>query len=135
MKKIFKYLDKPLLIISIILFIIGLIMIFSASNVTAFMKYTASPYLYFVKQIIFLIISLIMSLIILKVNSKDYYFLSTLGVCGIIGLLAFVLFYGSVKNQSIRWIDLGFFSVQPSEFAKIVMLIWVACFYDKHKII
>ena len=44
-----------------------------------------------------------------------------------------MLLYGSVKNQSIRWIDLGFFSIQPSEFAKIILMVWVACFYDKHK--
>lgn len=133
MKKIIKNIDKPLLIVSIILFIIGLIMIFSASNVTAFMKYTASPYLYFIKQVIFLVVSICFSLFLIKFNSKSYYYLMTLAVYVIIGLLAFVLLYGSVKNQSIRWIDLGFFSIQPSEFAKIILLVWVACFYDRHK--
>ena len=51
MKKIIKNIDKPLFIISFILFIFGLIMIFSASNITAFMKYYASPYRYFYKQL------------------------------------------------------------------------------------
>ena len=41
MRKIIKNLDKPLLLISFMLFTIGLVMIFSASNVTAFMKYYA----------------------------------------------------------------------------------------------
>lgn len=133
MKKILRNTDKPLLIISCILFIIGLIMIFSASNITAFMKYAASPYNYFLKQSIFLIISLALSLFIIKFSSKSYHIIFNILVYVIIGMLAFVLLYGSVKNQSIRWIDLGFFSVQPSEFAKIIMLIWMACFYDKHK--
>ena len=133
MKKILKNIDKPLLIISFILFAIGLIMIFSASNVTAFMKYTASPYLYFIKQSVFLVISFVASLIIIRFHSKSYRLIMNLFVYVIIGLLVFVLLYGSVKNQSIRWIDLGFFSIQPSEFAKIIMMIWMACFYDHHK--
>ena len=50
MRKIFKYLDKPLLIITLTLFIFGLIMVFSASNVTAYMSHAVSPYRYFIKQ-------------------------------------------------------------------------------------
>ena len=38
MKKVLKYIDKPLFIVTCILFVVGLIMIFSASNVTAYMK-------------------------------------------------------------------------------------------------
>ena len=61
MKKTLKRLDKPLLLISIILFIIGSIMIFSASNVTAYMKYYASPYLYFYKHLFILLVSIIIA--------------------------------------------------------------------------
>ena len=59
MKKIIKYVDKPLLIITTLLFIMGLIMIFSASNVTAYMSHAVSPYNYFLKQGIILIIGFI----------------------------------------------------------------------------
>ena len=114
MKKIFKNLDKPLLLISAILFIIGLIMIFSASNVTAYMKYAASPYRYFMKQTIFLIVSLIASFFIIKFHSKSYHLITTFLVYVIGAMLIFVLLYGSVKNRSIRWIDLGFYSFQTS---------------------
>ena len=48
MKKTIRYIDKPLLIISILLFVFGLIMVFSASNVVAYMSYAASPYSYFI---------------------------------------------------------------------------------------
>lgn len=133
MKKIIKNIDKPLLVLSIILFIIGLIMIFSASNITAFMKYSASPYNYFFKQAIFLVLSVAASLFIIRFSSRSYHIIFNILVYVIAGLLAFVLLYGSVKNQSIRWIDLGFFSIQPSEFAKIILMVWMACFYDCHK--
>jgi len=133
MKKILKNLDKPLLIISLILFIIGLIMIFSASNITAFMKYSASPYNYFLKQSIFLILSVFLALLVILFHSKSYRFFSTIGVYLIGALLFLLLIYGSVKNLAVSWIDLGFFSIQPSEFAKIIIILWLASYYEYNK--
>ena len=133
MKKILRNLDKPLLIISCILFIFGLIMIFSASNITAFMKYSASPYRYFFKQTIFLMVSLFASIFLIRFHSKSYHIIANLAVYIIGATLALLLVYGSVKNRAISWINLGFFSIQPSEFAKIIIIIWLSCYYDKHK--
>ena len=42
MGKKFKYLDMPLLIVTVLLFIFGLVMVFSASNVTAYMSHARS---------------------------------------------------------------------------------------------
>ena len=133
MKKIIKNLDKPLLLISIILFIFGLIMIFSASNITAFMKYSASPYRYFMKQFIFLFLSVVVSLFFIKFTTKSYSIIMPIATYVVMGMLAFILLYAQAKNSSIRWVDLGFFSIQPSEFAKIVVLLWMASFYDSHE--
>ena len=47
MIKVLKRIDKPLLIISLILFALGLITIYSASNVTAYMLNDADPSRYF----------------------------------------------------------------------------------------
>ena len=69
MKRIIKYLDKPLLIVTVLLFIIGLIMVFSASNVTAYMSHAVSPYNYFIKQGLFLLVGLIFSLFIMMALS------------------------------------------------------------------
>ena len=65
MKKIIKHLDKPLLIVSILLFALGLVMVFSASNVTAYMSHVVSPYYYFFKQLIFLLGGLIVAAIMI----------------------------------------------------------------------
>lgn len=109
MRKILKNVDKPLLLISTILFIFGLIMIFSASNITAFMKYSASPYRYFMKQSIFLVISVVVSFFFIKFKSKSYGIIMPIATYTIMGMLAFILLYGAAKNRSVRWIDLGFF--------------------------
>lgn len=133
MKKLIKNLDKPLLIISVILFIIGLIMIFSSSSITSFMKYNASPYLYFFKQCLFLGFSLLLCLFILPFHSKSYRIFSSLGVYLAGALLVLLLIYGTVKNLAVSWIDFGFMSLQPSEFAKIIIIVWLACYYDANK--
>ena len=50
-----KKMDKTLLFTSVLLLVIGLIMVFSASNVTSFMKYKTTPYYFFNRQLLFLI--------------------------------------------------------------------------------
>jgi len=133
MKKILKYIDKPLLIVTIILFIIGLIMVFSASNVTAYMTYAVSPYNYFIKQAIFLVVGLIISLVIIKFNTRSYGFFSWgLLIIATIGL-AGLLVIGSAKNQAVSWYDLGFVSIQPSEFIKVITIVFLAYYYDKNQ--
>lgn len=136
MKKIFQNLDKPLLITSVLLFVVGLIMVFSASNVTAFMSYDASPYNFFIKQAIFLVGGLIFSLIMIRFNTKFYGMVSWVGVVGVGIALSVLLVVGQVKNQAVSWFDLGFFSIQPSEFAKVIMIVWMARYYEinQHKL-
>lgn len=133
MKRVFKYLDKPLLIISIILFVVGLIMVFSSSNVTAYMTHAASPYNYFIKQGAFLLVGLIFSLIMIKFNTKLYGILSWTLFLGVGVSLFALLFIGKTKNQVISWYDLGLFSFQPSEFIKVISIIWMAEYYEKNK--
>ena len=133
MKRVFKYLDKPLLIISIILFVVGLIMVFSSSNVTAYMTHAASPYIYFIKQGAFLLVGLIFSLIMIKFNTKLYGILYWTLFLGVGVSLFALLFIGKTKNQAISWYDLGKFSFQPSEFIKVISIIWMAEYYEKNK--
>ncbi len=133
MKKIIKYVDKPLLIVSVLLFIIGLIMVFSASNVTAYMSHDVSPYNYFIKQGLFLLVGLIMSLIMIKFTTKAYGVFSWgLLLITIVSLLM-LLVIGQAKNKAISWYDLGPISIQPSEFAKVITIVWLARYYEKNK--
>lgn len=133
MKKIVKYTDKPLLLASVVLFIFGLIMVFSASNVTAYMTYAVSPYNYFVKQLIFLAVGLIISLVMIKFNTRSYGFFSW-GLLIITTIsLAVLLVIGSAKNQAVSWFDLGFVSIQPSEFIKVITIVFLAHYYDKNQ--
>ena len=123
-------LDKWLVICTILLLIIGLVMIFSASNVASYMK-AKSPYNFFIRQFIFLIGSLIISLFILKINTRKYHYFSFLFMLIVIALLIVVLVYGKVTNQARSWLNVfGLFTLQPSEFAKVFTIMWFSCFYS-----
>ena len=130
MKKIIKYIDKPLFITTVLLFIMGLIMVFSASNVTAYMSHAVSPYNYFFKQGIFLLIGCIMFLVMIKFNTKSYGFFSWGLLLISIASLIILLLIGTAKNKAISWFDLGFFSIQPSEFVKVITIVFLANYYD-----
>ena len=127
--KILRYTDKILLVLTVLLFGFGLIMVFSASNIAAFMRYYASPYQFLIKQGLFLLVGLILSLIIIRMNTKVYSLLSWPLLMFIIGALGFVLVYGKTTNSATSWIPIGPFTFQPSEFLKVIMIIWIGSFY------
>ena len=122
MRKVIKNLDKPLFFITVILFIGGLIMVFSSSNVTAYMSHAVSPYNYFIKQAVFLGSGFILFMFLMMFNTKVYGMFSwpCLIVVGI--SLVVLLMVGEAQNQAVSWFDFGFFSVQPSEFLKVIFI-------------
>lgn len=134
MRKIIKYVDKPLLIVSVILFIFGLIMVFSASNVIAYMSHEVSASYYFIKQAAFLIAGAILTIIMLRFTTKSYGVLSwALLILFTISLVILLIFIAP-KNKAQSWFDLGPISIQPSEFIKVIIIVWLAYFYElKHK--
>ena len=130
-----KKMDKTLLIASVLLLVIGLIMVFSASNVTSFMVKKTSPYYFFNRQLLFLVVSLILSFIIIRVNSKAYGYFSWIVIIGVIGVLVWVLVSGKMVNQARSWINIFGIQFQPSEVAKVACIVWIASVYtNKNKL-
>lgn len=128
-----KYVDKWLLIITLILFATGLIMIFSASNVATYIKDSASPYKYLIKQSLILLCGLGGSFVIMKTSTKLHSLISW-------GLLVFMMIFllvllvqDSTYNGAKSWFDLGFIGFQPSEFIKVIMIAWMASYYEIKK--
>ena len=50
---------------------------------------------------------------------------------GILIALAGLYPYGSITNSAKSWYDLKFFSIQPSEFAKTAIILYLAVYYEK----
>ena len=133
MIKKLKYIDKPLLVTTTLLFIIGLVMVFSASNVTAYMSQAVSPYNYFIRQAAFLVVGIILFIIMIPFNTYVYGKVARpLLLINVVALVV-LLIYGSAKNQAISWFDLGFISIQPSEFVKVITIVFLADYYEIHK--
>lgn len=121
--------DKTLLFLTIIMFVFGLFMILDASSMKSFLVYGENTK-YFFKQLIVLIGSMIISLIILRIPLKRYSKLIYL-ICGIIiFMLVTLLVAGVATNNSKSWFFIGGFGVQPSEFAKIALIIFTGIYYQ-----
>lgn len=135
MKKIFSKMDKSLLFVTLTFFLFGLLMILSASSMESLMRYGRSPYYYFYREAIFLAIGMIIFLFIIRIPTKIYQKFYYLFMFAIIICLAALVVVGHSANGTQGWFELGPISIQPSEFAKIISIIFLACFYEKNKLV
>ena len=94
MRRVFSRIDKPLLFITIVFFLFGLLMVLSASSMESYMRYGYGPYHYFYRQAIFIGVGLIIFLLIVKVPTKVYTFFSYMLMFAIIIGLGALLTYG-----------------------------------------
>lgn len=131
MRKTFSKIDKILLFSMILLCIIGLIMVFSSSSISAILRYNKSTTYFFVRQLIFLGVAFLGGIIILKIPTKWYKKVSWILIIGVIATLILLLFYGKITNHAQSWfyIPKTGIAVQPSEFAKSFIIIFMATFY------
>lgn len=128
-----KNFDIPLLVISIVLSLFGVVMIFSASSYSAVLQYKVSEYYFASRQLIILAGSFLVSIFVLRFPIKGYRRLYKIFILGIIGALLALKTYGSISHNAQSWINLGFFNLQPSEFAKTAIILYLAFVYGKKK--
>ena len=119
---------KVLIIISsLLLCIFGLIMIYSSSNIWASYKFD-DAYYYVKHQAFFFIIGLMGIFILSKIDYKHYYKHSNkiLLVSLILLILVLIPGIGKVRNGSRSWFGIGSFGFQPSEIAKLALIIFTS---------
>ena len=132
MKALFQKMDKPLLFFMVLYTILGLVMILSASSVSAVLRYGVSPSYFFIRQLIFVSAAFLVGfIIVLRIPTKKYRFLAPLYLLIVFSLLFLVFGYGIVGGGAQSWLDLGFFNLQPTEFAKTALILYMAVFYEK----
>lgn len=131
LRKIFHDLDKPLLFVSMALFIFGLLNIVTASSRAAVVNYDVSIYYYFYRQLLFIMIGLIMSLIIIKIDTKSYKIIIP-ALFVVVIILNLVALTGEELSGSKNWIDLGFIKLQPSEFSKPIIIVLMSIMFEKY---
>ena len=131
MKKMLSKMDKPLLFFTILYSVFGLIMILSASSVSAVLRYHVSTYYFFIRQLLFIIVSFAIGLVVMKLPTSKYKYFTPFLVLGILTALAGLFIYGRISNGAQSWYKIGFFNLQPTEFAKSIIIIYMAVFYDR----
>ena len=130
-----KKIDKTLLIAVIILSLFGLLMIYSSSSIWALYKFN-DPYKYLKSQAIFLLVGYLIIFIVSNINYNIYKLYSNKILLGCIILLILVLIpgVGSIRNGSRSWFGIGSFGIQPSEFAKLGLIIFTSKYLTTNKI-
>jgi cell division protein FtsW len=122
-------LPLPALLIAIVvaLDLAGLVMVLSSSSVHALREY-GSAWMFFQRQIIWLGVGAAALVITARLDYRRWMRLSGLLLVLTVGLLVLVLVpgLGISVNGSTRWLGAGMLRIQPSEFAKLALLVFTA---------
>lgn len=132
MKK--NHFDIPLFISIIIITLCGITMIYSSSYIWAEYKFN-DPFKFVRSQSIFFIIGIILMIIVSKVDYKLYKNKANLILLVCFLLLSLVLIpgIGTIRNGSRSWFGIGGLGIQPSEFSKIGLIIYVSKYLSSNE--
>ena len=126
--------DKVLFFLVLLIGIFGIVMIYSASSIWA--EYKFHDAFKFIKaQGIFFLVGIVLMNFLSKLDYHLYEKKSNLilGICFILLTLVLIPGIGTVRNGSRSWFGLGGFGIQPSEFAKIGLIIYTAKYLSRNQ--
>ena len=123
--------DYGLLVVVLLLVIIGLIILYSTSAYNGRVKFHDSFY-YLKKQAFATTLGLALMYAMANIDYHKWERFAVTAYLAAIGLSVAVLFIGDEYNGSKRWLSFGPFSFQPSEFAKIAVILFLAHLIVKH---
>lgn len=130
-RRLYHHIDWPLVAAVLLLSAIGVAMIYSATYDPTPGKQRVGPQ--FFTQLYALAIGLVALVVCLALDYRALADHSLLVYGGLVALLVYVLFFGTVMGGARRWIDIGPFNVQPSEFAKLGLVLVLATFFSENR--
>ncbi len=136
--KFSSFIDKPfdfiLFIVILLLLSIGIIMVLSASAPSALAE-TGNSYSYVTTQAVSAVLGIILMLVISKIDYRFYkkFYKILYWVSIVLLAIVYIPGVGYAANGALRWIDLGFTTIQPSEIVKIALIIFYAAFLTNNK--
>ncbi len=130
-KEIFSSYDRSFIIIVLGISVFGLLAVFNSSVVLGFRDFN-NQYHFIEDQAVYLIFGLVLMLIVSRINYRWWYKAAVpLLVITIILLLAvFVPGIGIKAYGAKRWISLGFINLQPTEIAKLSLIIYLSAWFS-----
>lgn len=119
--------DFGFLLTVIILLIIGLIMVFSASYPSAYYSHDGNGFYFIERQLIWAVLGVFAMIFTANYDYRNYRRLAPMLLGITVVLLLLVLTpLGRTFNQARRWLGVGSLTIQPSEIAKITLIIFFA---------
>ncbi|MDR2403160.1 MAG: rod shape-determining protein RodA [Spirochaetaceae bacterium] len=125
----FLEIDFTLLLTAILLTVFGILFIYS-SGVTSTMAVVSNEYM---RQIIWGTGGLMIALVLAMINYRRFYDLSLSFYLGTLALLLYTCLFGRLVNGARAWIGIGAIGIQPSEFAKVTTILFLARYLDASK--
>lgn len=126
------YFDYTLLFWVLALVIVGIVMLASISTYNA-AKYYSDPFLFVKNQVKYAILSLVAMLVVALLPSYERLMDNRIGQVLLniafyvmLPIQGIVLWLGKSTNGSMRWLSIGGFTLQPSEFAKLFTILMAA---------
>ncbi|MCI7148997.1 MAG: putative peptidoglycan glycosyltransferase FtsW [Bariatricus sp.] len=123
--------DYTLLVIVFLLVAVGLVILYSTSAYNGDVKFHDSFY-YLKKQVFATILGLVMMFWVAGIDYHVWQQFAAVCYLAAVGLSIAVMLFGKEYNGSKRWLSLGPFSFQPSEFAKVALIIFLSWIVTKH---
>jgi cell division protein FtsW len=123
--------DKLLFMATLLLVCTSVVMVYSASAFIA-MENNGDPYLYLFKQVTWALLGLVLVPLMMRIDYRTYRqpIVIWTGLAIVIAGLVAVLF-GEARNGANRWLNFGSLGVQPSELAKIVVVVFIAALLER----
>lgn len=126
--------DTPLFAAALLIVVVGVVMIYSASAIISAQKAGADPYYFITKQCVALLVGGALMIALMHVDFARLRDPRLIGLAmfGVVALLVIALFSSPI-NGTRRWIVLPHFQLQPSEIAKPVMVLFLAAFLARRE--
>lgn len=124
---------RKILLTTLTISVIGLVMIYSSSNIWAYYRFNDSLY-YLKRQIIFFVIGIILMFVLSKVDYHIYqkHYQGIFLVSLIMMILVLIPGLGVVRGGSRSWFNLGIIALQPSEIFKLAIIIYASNYISEH---
>ena len=130
-KEIFSSYDRSFIIIVLGISVFGLLAVFNSSVVLGFRDFN-NQYHFIEDQAVYLIFGLVLMLIVSRINYRWWYKAAVplLVITIILLLVVFVPGIGIKAYGAKRWISLGFINLQPTEIAKLSLIIYLSAWFS-----
>jgi cell division protein FtsW len=123
--------DKLLFVSTLLLVCTGVVMVYSASAVMA-MERWQQPYLFLVKQVAWAVMGLAIMPIIMRIDYRNYRQPAVIWAGLAVAAITLVaVLFGPTRNGATRWLAIGPLGIQPSELAKITIVIFIAALLER----